>query len=489
MNFSGSMFLFLFIPTVFITILALPQRLKNVAIVLASLFFFAWGAGWFVLALIGTIAVDWLIGFGIDKAKNSRTRKLLLLLDVILNLSLLLWFKYANFFIENANTILSALRLNPIIWTKVVMPLGISFVTFSKMTYCLDIAFGKCVATKNFLHLIEFNLLFPKVIMGPIAQWASMKDQFENRVTTTEDFQVGFQRFAVGLFKKVWIADTIAVYANNIFSMGSAMPFDYAWSGAIIYTLQLFMDFSGYTDMAVGLMKMMGFSVIENFNHPYISSSITEFWKRWHISLTTWLREYLFYPLQYRTARQKPRKGDIKFNSKTRVYNAMGYFNLFLIFFISGFWHGSGWTYILWGVYMGILLCLDKAFILAIMQKIPRICSILLTMLLVILGNVLFRSTNIADALAYFKQMFDFTSYYVHIDMSKVLYINNYGYSMLILAVLISWAPALGGHYEKLKDFVSRKRTLAAAACLALFALATIKVATAQVENFIYFQF
>jgi alginate O-acetyltransferase complex protein AlgI len=388
-----------------------------------------------------------------------------------MNLGILLYYKYFNFFCENINALFSALELNPFVFTKVLLPIGVSFVILQKMTYCLDIAKGQVKPAKRFFDLVEYLFLFPAIIAGPIIKFGEVAEQIHGRIITWEKFIYGFERFAVGLFKKVWIADVLAKYADNCFN-APEIPWDYAWIGAIAYTFQIFFDFAAYSDMAIGMLSMMGFKIGENFNMPYISKSVTEFWKRWHISLTSWLREYLYFPLGGN------RKGTIR-----------TYVNQWLVFLVSGFWHGAAWNYVFWGAYHGTIMCTEKAFILKKTERIPKALRWLTTFLLVMIGWVFFRAKDISAGFAYVRDMFNFTDYYYHIDSQYIMVIDNRGWCMFALAAVISFVPLFEKPYAAVKRFFSNKHKTIAIVAFALFALAALKIITAAVSPFIYFMF
>ncbi len=474
MVFSASLFLFGFFPLFFAAYYLVPNKLKNTVVIMGSLFFYAWGAKSFVIVVLGTLFIDWLFGniIASKRAEQYHIVRICIIVDVVMNIGLLLYFKYFNFFADNINFIFQSFGLNPFSYTNVLLPIGVSFVIFQKVTYCIDIARGNAKPAKNFFHLVEYLLVFPQIIAGPIVKYNEIAEQIISRELMWEKFTQGFSRFAIGLFKKVWIADTLAKYADNVFSMGSVMPWDYAWIGIVCYTFQIFFDFAAYSDMAIGLLSMMGFTIGENFNMPYISKSVTEFWKRWHISLTSWFREYLYFPLGGN------RKGKIR-----------TYVNQWVVFLVSGFWHGASWNFILWGAYHGTIICAEKAFILKHVEKIPKIFRWLVTMLLVMIGWVFFRADTIVAGWEYVKNMFDFTDYYVHINPSNIMVIDLRGYVMLALAAIISFFPLLGRTYDTVSSFMRSHKSIVAVMSFILFVLASLKIITAQFSPFIYFRF
>ena len=476
MVFSSSLFLFGFFPVFFISYFLVPNRLKNSVIILFSLFFYAWGAPMFCVITVGTLVIDWILGMGIYRAKfekrNRPLYRLLVALDVLMNVGLLVYFKYTNFIVDNLNVLLEGLGGSALIVGRVLLPVGVSFVIFQKMTYCLDVANGTCKPARNYFHVLTYLLVFPQVVAGPIVQYGELAEQIRHRVLTWEDFIYGLERFSLGLFKKVWIADVLAYFADNVFSAGAVIPFDYAWIGAMAYTFQIFFDFSGYSDMAIGMLSMMGFHIGENFNAPYIARSFNEFWKRWHISMTSWFRSYLYLPLGGN------RKGMVR-----------TYVNHWIVFLISGFWHGAAWNYVVWGAYHGAFICLEK--LLKVQKwRLPGFVRWLCTFVLVVIGWVIFRAETLSDAFIYIGNMFNFGNYYVHINPEHIMVIDNVSLFIFILAAVMCATPFLGARYAAVKRFMREKaRSPLAIGAFLLLLLSALKVATGDISPFIYFMF
>jgi alginate O-acetyltransferase complex protein AlgI len=369
--------------------------------------------------------------------------------------------------------VFSLLNFDVLTIEHIILPVGISFVVFQKVTYCLDIAKGIAEPAKKFYQYIEYLLIFPQIIAGPIVKYNTFIPQITQRTITLVGIQNGFGRFSLGLFKKVWIADVVAKYADVAFiGPSNVIPIHYTWVGVICYTLQIYFDFSGYSDMAIGMLKIMGFEIPENFNHPYISRSITEFWKRWHISLTSWMREYLYIPLGGN------RKGD-----------ARTFFNQWIVFLISGFWHGASWNFIFWGIYHGTLLCVEKAIGLKRMQKIPSPIRIGTTMMLVMIGWVFFRSDGFKNSLSYLKQMFNIFSINIHTDPNRIMVINNHGKFTILFACLICILPVFDRLRNLLSYLMKTHEKITFFIMFSLFCLSVIKVGTAFISPFIYFRF
>jgi alginate O-acetyltransferase complex protein AlgI len=477
MVFSSSLFLFLFLPIFFCTYFLVGRKQKNAIIIIGSIFFYGWGANWFLLIVLVTMILDYRLGFIIADCNGKRDKALLrricIGIDVVVNIGILIYFKYTNFLLANINVIFTKLGFNPVVFTEIVLPIGISFVIFQKVTYCLDIARGKAKPADNYFYYLEYLLVFPQIIAGPIVRYSDIADQIKNRENNYENFMSGFIRFSQGLFKKVWIADILAKYADIVFAMPSeSVPIHYAWFGIMCYTFQIYFDFSAYSDMAIGLLRAMGFRIPENFNAPYISKSITEFWKRWHISLTSWMREYLYIPLGGN------RKG--KFRT---------YLNQWIVFIVSGFWHGASWNFIFWGFYHGTLICAEKIYLLKKTEKVPAFIKQLFTFVLISCGWVFFRSETMRYAFSYIGTMFNPLSYSVL--PATILYVDHLGIVTFLLAAIISVLPAIPA-YRNLAELAKIKKrggTFIAVVSLCLFAVSALKVSTASVSPFIYFRF
>ncbi len=474
MIFSSALFLFAFCPIFFLSLYFSPQniKLKNAIIIIGSTLFYAWGAGDFFFIVLGTLIIDYILGNLMYK--HRKYTKLFVILDIAMNIGILLYFKYYNFFLDNINTVFGSLGWNSVTFTRVLLPLGVSFVVFQKITYCLDIAKGTTKPAENFFYVIEYLLIFPQIIAGPIVKYNEIADQIKERKITKEMFLYGFKRFSIGLFKKVWIADVIAHVADTVFGAFSVgpIPFDYAWIGIIAYTFQIYFDFSAYSDMAIGMLSMMGFRIQENFNMPYTSLSITDFWKRWHISMTSWFREYLYFPLG----------GNRKGNVRT-------YINQWIVFLVSGFWHGASWNFVFWGAYHGSLLCAERAFLLKRTQKINRFIRVALTFLLVMIGWVFFRADSIGMGFSYIGSMFDFSNYYVHVSPQYILNIDPRTWAVFALATIICFLPVFKKAYKFLQEKAVAHPALCDIGVLALFAFSALKVITGSISPFIYFRF
>ena len=360
---------------------------------LGSLFFYSWGEPFFVMAVVAAIVADYFIARKMA-ASEGRRRKGLLAVSLVLNVGLLLYFKYANFFVANLQALYSLVGAQPFSWVEVALPVGISFITFQKISYMVDVYRGTVEPQRKLQDLMLYILMFPQLIAGPIVRYKDIAGQLADRQAdeTYERRVVGFSRFMFGLGKKVLIANVLAEYVDAVFA---ASPGDFssgtAWIAILAYTFQIYFDFSGYSDMALGLGLMLGFRFPENFNFPYISQSITEFWRRWHITLSSWIKDYLYIPM-----------------GGNRVAVPRMYFNLVFAFFISGFWHGAAWTFIVWGLYHGFFLILDRLGLKKVLDKIGKLPAVICTFLVAMVGWIFFRADNLTYAFAYLRRMFAF---------------------------------------------------------------------------------
>lgn len=449
----------------------IDKQYKNGFILLASIFFYAWGAPKFIFVILFTTFLDFHLVKWMDKTESNTKRKLMLLLSVSVNLGLLFYFKYSNFFIENVNVCLSLFGDKQIHWTKLILPIGISFYTFETITYVVDVYRRVHKPLTNFWDYQLYIILFPKLIAGPIIRYHDLADQIVDRKETVDDKLIGFYRFGLGLAKKVLIANQMGIVADEIFGSNySELDTMTAWVGSIAYTFQIYFDFSGYSDMAIGLAKMMGFKFPENFNNPYISQSITEFWRRWHMTLGSWMRNYLYIPL-----------GGNKVG-KTRLY-----FNLWIVFLASGLWHGASWSFIFWGAFHGLFLVMERAFLGNLLVKAGKIPSIIFTFLIVNLAWVFFRVEKIGDAFQFIKRMFEFQfNSFFNYDFEFKFY--------LALAFLFSFF-AISKFTQKIQDSIyvntysNSKHLIVFSTVIVLFILSLSSITSLGFNPFIYFRF
>lgn len=386
MVFSSYIFLFVFLPITTFIYFVISKKYKNIWLLVSSLIFYGWSGPKYILILIISIFTNWIGAYLIEKIVE-KYRKAVLFFTLFINIALLAYFKYTNFIIDNINKIVG----NEKNWTQIAFPLGISFFTFQGISYVIDVYRKDGEALHNPLDVGLYISFFPKLVSGPIVRFKNIALEIRERTSNFESIGYGFRRFIYGLAKKVIIANTFGVIADTVFNSNSIM-FETSWVGAIAYTLQIYYDFSGYSDMAIGLGSIFGFHFGENFNYPYISKSITEFWRRWHISLSTWFRDYVYIPLG---------------GNRVKPYRHI--INMFIVWLLTGIWHGANWTFIFWGLYYGILLVGEKYLIPdKIEQVIPKSIRWFITIFFVIIGWVLFRSNSLVDAFVYLKNMFGF---------------------------------------------------------------------------------
>lgn len=421
MVFSSIIFLCIFLPIMIIGYYVLPGKLKNVFLLLGSLFFYAWGEPVYIFLMIASIIGNYLFGLLIYKVKFKR---IILIASIVFNIGILVYFKYFNLLAATWADITKSNVSLP----EIALPIGISFYTFQGLSYVIDVyrEEGKLVQ-KNFINLALYISMFPQLIAGPIVRYSDIKDSLDERKTDSSTFSKGIERFIVGLAKKVLLANTIGEVADKIFAgdvtyLGTGV----AWVGALCYTLQIFYDFAGYSDMAIGLGKIFGFDFMENFNYPYISKSITEFWRRWHISLSAWFRDYLYIPLGGN------RKGNV-------------YINLLIVFLATGIWHGAAWGYLIWGLWHGLFMLIERAFRKKDLKfRIPGIVKWIYTMLVVVFGWVLFKLEELPAAISYIGRMLHIgTGSYT--DFGVRYYMDNKMIFFVIIAILaaVPWAQVL----------------------------------------------
>lgn len=429
MIFSSLIFLFAFLPVVFILYYLVNDKLKNFVLLLASLFFYAWGEPIYIFLMIGSIAANYIFGLKVS-SNNKKEKKLWLTLSVIFNISLLVIFKYSNFFVDNFNTVFNADISIP----TIALPLGISFFTFQTMSYVIDVYRKDGNVQRNIFDLALYISLFPQLVAGPIVRYQTVDEQINKRTHSSEKFAVGVNRFICGLAKKVILANQLGMVADGVFSANIAnLSIAESWLGILCYTLQIYFDFSGYSDMAIGLGKMFGFEFLENFNYPYISQSVSEFWRRWHISLGSWFKDYVYIPL-----------------GGNRVSPIKQYRNLFVVWSLTGIWHGANWTFLTWGIYYGILISIEKAFLDKLLKNVPQIFRHIYLVLIVMIGWVFFRSDNIVQASEFIQVLFGIGSNPIY-NNSFVMYINESGY-IIILGILFA-TPII----PKLKSILKSK--------------------------------
>ncbi len=474
MVFSSSLFLLYFFPAFLMVYYLLPRKLKNLFALAASIFFYAWGAPDFIFIVLGSIAVDYYLVDLIHKSTLRRARRILLGISVLLNVGLLAYFKYANFLVDNFNAMLGWFGMSPVAWASVALPIGISFFTFQKLTYSVDVYRRVHAPLKRLTDYALYILMFPQLIAGPIVRFNEIADQIEDRraYETMDARLLGFFRFVVGLAKKVLIANVLGEQVDKIFAMAPAdISTPAAWIGIIAYSFQIYYDFSGYSDMAIGIGRMIGFKFPENFNNPYISQNITEFWRRWHITLGRWMRDYLYIPL-----------------GGNRVAPARMYFNLWVVFLISGLWHGAAWNFVVWGAFHGFFLIADRMFFIRFTKFLGKYPSIIITYFITLIGWVLFRAESLGFAFDYIGRMFAFDR--VHTE----IWFNTGFRTMMVIGALFAFIAAFGRIEAWWMEVLTKqKRTLTLGWMIfgaVIFTMICIASITSSSFNpFIYFRF
>jgi alginate O-acetyltransferase complex protein AlgI len=393
MVFSSITFLIYFLPLFVLIYHFIAKEYKNWFILLSSIYFFSWGAPKFVFVLVGVTILDFYLVKFLYSSKTTLRKRILLITSLTMNLGMLAYFKYANFFIENVNRLLYKEGFETIEWTKIALPIGISFFTFQSLTYAVDVYRNVHKPLDKLSNYMLFIVAFPQMIAGPIVRFNYIADQITERNETIDDKLQGFIRLCIGLGKKVLIANVMGQQAKLFMEIPvDQLTMASAWIGILAYTFQIYFDFAGYSDMAIGLGKIMGFTFPENFDSPYISRSITEFWRRWHMTLGTWMRDYLYIPL-----------GGNKVKTKMRLY-----LNLWFVFVISGLWHGASWNFVIWGAFHGFFLVIERLFLGKILSKIGMIPSMLYTFFVVMIGWVFFSIEKFDHAKAYILKLFTF---------------------------------------------------------------------------------
>lgn len=473
MLFSSLIFLFVFLPSVILLYYISPRKLRNSVLLIFSLFFYGYGEPKYLIIMLLSIFVNYLMGLFVDKYRNEKKiARFIIFLSVFINLFIIGYYKYTNFIVENINQIFnSSLPL-----LNIVMPIGISFFTFQGLSYVIDVYRGDGKVQRNPFNVALYISLFPQLIAGPIVRYETVAEQIDDRTESLEGFSYGIERFILGLSKKVLIANNVGFIADEIFKLQTSdLSVILAWIGIISYTAQIYFDFSGYSDMAIGLGHMFGFEFLENFNYPYISRSITEFWRRWHISLSTWFRDYVYIPL-----------------GGNRVSKSKFLRNIFVVWFLTGLWHGAAWNFILWGLYYGFILVLEKMFVGEYIEKLKRPFQHIYTMFFVIIGWLLFRSETISYAKDYLMAMFGIGGQGL-ISSQGIYYLIEYKY-LFIIAIIASIPvyPAIQKRLDKMSNSWIKVLIIDYVKpffIIALFLLCIMYLINSTFNPFIYFRF
>ncbi len=469
MVFSSPIFLFIFLTLVFLVYVILPKKAKNYILIAVSLIFYAWGEPVYILLMIGSVAMNYLLALLISYRPKS---KIWLVLCVMLNIGALFVFKYSNFFINNINSLFGLSILIPVIR----LPIGISFFTFQAMSYVIDVYRGKNQAQKKFSNVMLYISFFPQLIAGPIVKYYDIAEQIQNRTESLDKIVAGLKRFTAGLAKKLLLANAMGYVADNVFALlPSETNILIAWIGAVTYALQIYFDFSGYSDMAIGLAKIFGFELKENFDYPYTAGSIRTFWRKWHISLSSWFKEYLYIPLG----------GSRKTPNRTLV-------NLIIVFFCTGLWHGAEWTFVVWGFFHGLFIILERAGVIKPEKFKPKWLGNVYTLLVVIVAFTIFRAETFSQSYILIGKMFTgFTSNFaITAFLRETITLS---FTVFLVISIFASTPIAKNLYIRIKDsgkinsvlFESITMTIT----LAVLVLCIMILATETYNPFIYFRF
>lgn len=457
MLFSSLLFLFRFIPIFFLCYFLVPKKFRNIVLFFGSLFFYAWGEPRFVILILISILVNYIAGLFIERYdKQDKIRRIILIISIAYNIGSLIWFKYFNFIIDNVNQIFNT-EINLF---DVTLPLGISFYTFQIMSYTIDVYRRTTKAEKSYINLGAYLCMFPQLVAGPIVMYTEVAEGLKERTYQLKNIESGLKIFVLGLGSKVLIANNVGGLWNDIAEIGYgniSMPL--AWLGILAFSLQIYFDFNGYSLMAIGLGRMLGFEFPQNFNYPYISKSITEFWRRWHITLSGWFKDYLYIPLGGN------RKGHVR-----------TYFNLFIVWSVTGLWHGANWNFILWGLYFFVLLSIEKLFLKQWLNK-SNIIARIYTITAILISWLIFSITSLEDIKIYFGRLFSFSN-----GTDWIYYLRNYGL-VLLLGIILS-TPILKSWYQK-----REKKFTGILLLTVVFLLSIAYLVDAAYNPFLYFRF
>lgn len=468
MVFSSLIFLFMFLPVTLLLYYLAPKPWRNLVLFIASLIFYAWGEPVYICIMIFSTVFDYFNGLLIEKYREKgKIAKLVFINSIVINLGILGFFKYYGFLVDNLNSLFN-LKLAV---KSLPLPVGISFYTFQTMSYVIDVYLGKVEVQKNIINFGTYVTMFPQLVAGPIVKYGDIAKQLYKRNESISKFGDGVEIFTRGLCRKVLLANNIGILWSSI----KATPLNElsvltAWLGIVAFTFQIYFDFSGYSDMAIGLGRMFGFELMKNFNYPYISKSITEFWRRWHISLGSWFREYVYIPL-----------------GGNRCGNLKQYRNLFIVWFLTGLWHGASWNFVLWGLYFGVFVTLEKIFLKSFLSKLPSFAAHLYTMVVVIVGWVFFEFDSIRTGFSFIKIMFGLGGNNL-VDNTALYYLST-NFILFILLILFSTPIP-----ERVMGNIKKNLSMWKAIAIPLFYLILIFISTAYLVNdtynpFLYFRF
>lgn len=468
MVFSSVVFLYIFLPLMLLLYFIVPKKFKNAVMILASLIFFAWGEIRYIFIMLVLAVMDFWCGQNINKHNGNRKKqRMYLAIDIGVNLLILFFFKYADFIISNINGI-TGLNI-PLL--NIPLPIGVSFNTFQSLSYIIDVYRGTVKCEKSFYNYLTYTTLFPQIIAGPIVRYETVDEELGNKNISSDNFTKGMKRFIIGLGKKVLIANNIGALWNLIETGGyNEMSGLLAIVGIIAFALQIYFDFSGYSDMAIGLANIFGMDFDENFKYPYISKSITEFWRRWHMTLGSWFRDYIYIPL-----------------GGNRRGLGIQIRNILIVWFLTGAWHGASWNFILWGLYFGIILMLEKIIILKFLEKVPKVFSHLYAIILILISWVIFAFEDLTKVKDYFLTLFHLngTSF---VNNEALYYLNNY-FVIIVIGIILA-TPLMKKLFEKIESKNTLLRNIfVSIVYLAIFLLSTASLVSDTYNPFLYFRF
>lgn len=485
MVFSSIIFLYLFLPLTIALYFLVGKKFHNILLLCASLLFYAWGEGFFVLVMLCSIIVNYFSGLLIEYFKEQRLSRFFFWLSVIFNLGLLSLYKYANFIVDNINSLLSLVHVKPVILDPVHLPIGISFFTFQAISYVIDVYRGQTSAQRNPANMGLYIASFPQLIAGPIIRYHDVAKQIVERTVTRKDFNEGIERFILGLGKKVLIANPVAITVDKIFALPvNELSLPVAWLGVVCYSIQVYFDFSGYSDMAIGLGRMFGFRFMENFNYPYISKSIQDFWNRWHISLSSWIRDYLFFRIAL----------------KRRHWGVWGMiYAIAITYSLIGLWHGACWTFVLWGMYHGLFMMIEQIGFSKVLNRLWYPVRIFYVNLVLFFSWPLFRAETLSDAMGYLLAMVglgqaggikQYIAFYLNIDGVLAL-IAGIIFAMPVYPFIKQTKEKMVARMkDKVSILVNDISAVSNTAALALILLASVSsIASGSYNPFIYFRF
>ena len=454
MVFSSALFIFFFLPLFILGYFITPKKFRSYTLLVFSLIFYAWGEPIYILLMLLSALINYVSALLI--VKKPKHDKLFLTIAIILNLSMLGLFKYADFLLLNVNSIF---RLN-INYLKLSLPIGISFFTFQALSYTIDVYKNHKIYQKNYFKLLTYISMFPQLIAGPIVRYETIAKELDKRATNFTKFSEGFYRFLIGLFKKVLIANVIGMLWDKVLNLGSLSVLT-AWLGALAFTIQIYYDFSGYSDMAIGLGKMIGFTYLENFNYPYIAESITDFWRRWHISLSSWFRDYVYIPL-----------------GGNRCSKLKHIRNILIVWMLTGLWHGANYNFVLWGIYYGVILIIEKYLLANILEKLPKIIRHIYSLFLIIIGWVIFAIEDFSQLINYLKTMFGFNGKFLD---------NNFSFLIRNFLIVIIFGIVFSIPFKKSDNKILRWIT--GVVFIILFIVTITMIISDTYNPFLYFRF